>query len=589
LIKHINFNIKKVIPILVVLLLVMLYAIFSLYELNKKSYLDEVTQKYNSSYNIVLNQYKEFSEIFYTGIIKKINIVKYISNIENHSEIERDNIRLKIKKEIDSRKDILNKKHLLSFNIILSNRDIFFHYRYFESKNKKLSDKRKLFYLVKKTKEFQSSFEVGKRGAGYRFIYPLLDKNNNFLGMVELAFDASAITSTLMKQYDVLSNFFIKSSNFDTMSKAYLKYFKSSHHKGFVYDLRVLKELKKTSKKELKKLIPSKETINTLRKNFDKKTPQTIYDSNINSTFSSIPIINSVTKEVEAVLTIRAKGDTLKVVYKYYTFISLFLIFMFLSIFYIFYLYQQKNNKDKLLIVQSKQALMGEMLENIAHQWRQPLSVITTSASGLQLQKELNTLTDERFEEGLKTIQDSAIHLSNTIDDFRSFYKNETSESIFNIKDTIDKSLMLISSKFKNRDIQVIKKLENIDMYGYPNEMIQVLMNIFSNAKDAFEDKDDYSRIIIIEISKLNNEIEITIQDNAGGIPENIIDKIFEQRFTTKAEQDGTGIGLFMSKAMVEKAGGDLSVENREFMRDGDIYKGACFIITLPFTKENNV
>ena len=224
---------------------------------------------------------------------------------------------------------------------------------------------------------------------------------------------------------------------------------------------------------------------------------------------------------------------------------------------------------------------MGDMLENIAHQWRQPLSVITTSATAIQVEKELNTLNDKKLDDSINSIVNSAIHLSNTIDDFRSFYKNEAVATEFNLCEAIDKSLMLMSSKFKNREIEVIKKLEDINIVGFKNEMIQVFMNILSNAQDELQNINNQKRIIIIETKHTQDHIEISFQDNAGGVPNDIIDNIFIQNFTTKADQDGTGIGLFMSKNIIEKLNGTLEVENKEFKIDDNLYIGAKFTVTL--------
>ena len=239
------------------------------------------------------------------------------------------------------------------------------------------------------------------------------------------------------------------------------------------------------------------------------------------------------------------------------------------------------KEQEETIVKQEKRALMGDMLENIAHQWRQPLSVITTSATGIQVQKELNTLNDQKLDDSINSIVNSAFHLSNTIDDFRSFYKNEAVATEFNLCKAIDKSLMLMSSKFKNREIEVIKKLEDINIVGFKNEMIQVFMNILSNAQDELQNINNQKRIIIIETKHTQDHIEISFQDNAGGVPNDIIDNIFIQNFTTKADQDGTGIGLFMSKNIIEKLNGTLEVENKEFKIDDNLYIGAKFTVTL--------
>ena len=239
------------------------------------------------------------------------------------------------------------------------------------------------------------------------------------------------------------------------------------------------------------------------------------------------------------------------------------------------------NEKDKMLQQQSKMAAMGEMLENIAHQWRQPLSVISSASSGIKLQKEYGALSDKSLFESLDMITNSAQHLSRTIDDFRDFYKTDTSAKPFSLKQTFEKSLDLVSSKLKNRLITTSLDFDDVKIYGYQNEMIQVFMNLVKNSIDAFEDIDEETKVIIVTTKDQNDSVVVSVQDNAGGIPQNIIHKVFDQRFTTKGDKDGTGIGLYMSKLIVEKSKGTIDVENKEFTYNEKKYLGACFLIRL--------
>lgn len=242
------------------------------------------------------------------------------------------------------------------------------------------------------------------------------------------------------------------------------------------------------------------------------------------------------------------------------------------------------KTQDEILIQQSKMAAMGEMLENIAHQWRQPLSVITTSATGLKVQKEYQLLTDDMLNQGLESIVSYAEYLSNTIEDFRSFFKKDKKKQYFKIYEVIDKTLFLVASKFKNRNIEVVIEKTDLEISGYKNEFLQVIMNILNNARDALENLPlDTRRIILIDILHINNKAIITISDNAGGIPEDIIDKVFEQHFTTKEDDNGTGIGLYMSKEIIEKhMEGQLEVENKDLEYKGQKSTGASFSIILP-------
>lgn len=243
---------------------------------------------------------------------------------------------------------------------------------------------------------------------------------------------------------------------------------------------------------------------------------------------------------------------------------------------------QQLQINQQLLLQQSKLAAMGEMLENIAHQWKQPLSTITTLTSGILLNKEYNILDDNFLKEGLNNITNSAKYMSKTIDDFRDFYSNKVEKKEFDIEDSIEKALVLLSTKLVKKDIVIIKNLDNLKILGYKNELIQVYMNILSNAIDSLDDLEDEIKIIQINSKVENNKLILEFLDNAGGINEEIIDKIFDSHFTTKSEKQGSGIGLYMSKIIIDKSHGELKVSNKTFEYNSKTYKGANFMIILP-------
>ena len=243
---------------------------------------------------------------------------------------------------------------------------------------------------------------------------------------------------------------------------------------------------------------------------------------------------------------------------------------------------EKLTQREKLLIQQSKMAQMGEMLENIAHQWRQPLSVITTSATGLKVQQEFSVLTNEELIESLDSIVKAAVHLSVTIDDFRNFYKNDKEKKSFNLRVAVEKSLTLLSSKFKNQEIKFEIEVEDIEIYAFENELIQVFINILNNAKDELVKQDNQNRLIYIFAKKEKENISISFQDNAGGIKKELLAHIFENHFTTKEQEDGTGIGLYMSKLIIDKINGEIKASNEMIIYNNKTYEGAKFNITIP-------
>ena len=245
---------------------------------------------------------------------------------------------------------------------------------------------------------------------------------------------------------------------------------------------------------------------------------------------------------------------------------------------------KEKIENERIMIQQSKLSSMGEMIENIAHQWRQPLSTISTASTGTKLQKELNCLSDEQLISSLEVINNSAQYLSKTIDDFRNFFNsNNSKESEFDILDTYDKTLKLIEAQFVAKDIQIIKNINSYKLFSVENELIQVLINIFNNAKDIFITIHDTKRLIFIDTYEKNNNLCIEIKDSAGGVKEEIMDRIFEPYFTTKHKAKGTGIGFYMSQEIICKhLNGSLSVSNEEYSYEGSRYRGANFIIKIP-------
>ncbi len=249
----------------------------------------------------------------------------------------------------------------------------------------------------------------------------------------------------------------------------------------------------------------------------------------------------------------------------------------------------EKNKKQQALLEhQSRLAALGEMIGNIAHQWRQPLSIITTSISGLQLQDEMGIpITKESLSQTTNTIISHANYLSKTIDDFRDFIKNDNKkEESFRLSEVIELTTNLLSATLKSNNINLILNLDDTIIYdGYPNQLSQVILNIINNAKDAFYEKVQESKQIKIKTSKVENIFKIEISDNAGGISDEIKNKIFDPYFTTKHQSQGTGLGLYICANIIKKNfNGIIYIENVEYIIDATSYKGTNFVIELPIS-----
>lgn len=243
---------------------------------------------------------------------------------------------------------------------------------------------------------------------------------------------------------------------------------------------------------------------------------------------------------------------------------------------------------EEIMSRQSKMAAIGEMLENISHQWRQPLSVISVISTGTKLKNEMDDLEKEELSNSLDMINNTSQSLSKTIDKFRSFSNPNNTKSTFMIKDIIKYTLTLTKNKFDLDTIRIIEKIDDFELYNLKNELIQVLINILNNAIDALLDSKIDNKLIFIDTYEKKNFFSIVIKDNAGGIPSNILKRIFEPYFTTKHKSQGTGIGLYMSDTIIHKhLKGRIIVSNKEITFENKDYVGAEFEIQLPKTLNN--
>jgi len=234
----------------------------------------------------------------------------------------------------------------------------------------------------------------------------------------------------------------------------------------------------------------------------------------------------------------------------------------------------EKQKNEQLLIHQSRLASMGEMVANIAHQWRQPLTHLSYVNMNLKTAYEQEKLSPEYFDKKTKEINDQIEFMSHTIEDFSNFFKTDKKTEKFGVLKTFEKTHRLLIASFKHNsiDVEVLCKNE-LYVNSYENEFSQVLFNILNNAKQELIEKNILNPKIKVEISETNRNHILKISDNALGIDENIIDKIFEPYFTTK--DSGMGIGLYMSKVIIEQhMNGSLKVEN--------IPSGVSFEIFLP-------
>ena len=235
------------------------------------------------------------------------------------------------------------------------------------------------------------------------------------------------------------------------------------------------------------------------------------------------------------------------------------------------------RNQEKMMMHQSRQAAMGEMLESIAHQWRQPLNIIGLSCASLEMEHDLGINNDASFKEKMQIISKNINYMSDTIDDFRDFLNPNREAVYFDPKKTIEDVLEILAAQLKHNKIDfTLSQVEQIELYGIENEFKQVVFVLINNSKDAIKSLqknfESFSGKIEIRIAKKSNKSIVSFCDNGGGVPPDIIHSVFDPYFTTKFASSGTGIGLYMAKNIIEtQMQGSIKVKN--------IQNGCCFTI----------
>jgi len=719
---------KKLRSLFVFLLLIFLILSYVItnYSTNKfvNNELNNKSDSYLKVYKTVYNQYKEMSEVFCSGLVTMNQLDKKLLTYPQSSENVQKIIREKLYKNIQKRYKTLEEKHITSINIVLPDNTFLLVMKNPKRYNFQASELRTDISHVNKTNKPLDSFSIGMKGSGFRFLYPIFHKEK-YVGLLSFTFDASAITSSIMKQYYVLSNFFIKENYFTNDFLNTSKLYQPSHFKGYLNNSKVLKELKKSTREDINNLISTKSSQDKIYKNFSSLNVETIYDKEANLTVTTIPIINKIDKTIQATLTIGAKADYITSYLWIMYLINILIILIICLLLYLFYkiisekealklevkkktyqlqeindnlehkiekntqelkernneLLQQKNflnalietspvpffikniegnyinvnkvwseftgfskeeilnksvydvapkhiadvyynqdlkvfnleenpqvyesqvvnkntkiihevifyksaffndegevagligtlldltkikkleeekiKKEKLILEQSKFVQMGDMIGNIAHQWRQPLSLISTVTSGLKLDFELNKIEKENSIKNLQTVLDTVIYLSDTINQFSNFIKEDRILTKVKVQDRILEVLKILEASLKNNHININLQLnEETPLYVelVIGQLSQVLINIITNTKDAYViNKITTNRKIDIQSFKKDNFAYITIEDYAGGIKEDILSQIFDPYFTTKHQYHGTGLGLYICKDIIEK------------------------------------
>lgn len=237
---------------------------------------------------------------------------------------------------------------------------------------------------------------------------------------------------------------------------------------------------------------------------------------------------------------------------------------------------EKNRTQEKILMHQAKMAEIGSMVESIAHQWRQPLNILGLSMTRLNINMSLGNHND--MSKVIEIVEQQIDYMSQTIDDFRNFFKQDRLQTKVNVHHLITEVETLLGPLLASKKIVLIKKIDPmVEILVYHNELKQVLINIVNNAREAIEYTKSKKRQITVTCINDKHHCTISIEDSGGGVPHHIVDKIFDPYFTTKFESQGTGIGLYMAKMIIEKhCLGKLNIYNTA--------NGACFEIRLSHT-----
>ena len=465
-------------------------------------------------------------------------------------------------------------------------------------------------YSIKFTNQYQkfiSGFELGRVVHGFRYVFPIADNNGVHLGSVETSISSDYFIQAIQKTFDSIATSFIVDKTmteahlFDDTNSKYQPSFESDLYlslKEFEQQNTNLKtEFSNAIKQKINEKIANKELF-SIHNNVNGKTIlatfvpiRELHENKVAAyivSYKESPYIDEVESDFSLLVYLLSGG----IVVFYFLISKLLKSMRQIAIKKDEEIEREKilRQRDNLLYQQSKMASLGEMISNIAHQWRQPLNAISTAASGLRLQSELGILEQKDILKTSDNIVNYTQYLSKIIDEFRNFIKQDKTTTDVTIESILYKSILLIDSKIKNTGIEIINQNKlDLVINTYENELIQSIIKIIQNSIEALMKesvKDD--KIILIYTYTQDNELYISIQDSGHGIDEEYLPKVFEPYFTTKHQSQGVGLGLYVTYQIVtEQLKGNITVTNKHFIHNGNELYGAEFIVSIPIKNTN--
>jgi len=615
---------KFIIFLIFSLFLIANIIVYIITDLNQKqridNTLDSISDQLQTHFEIQIYHQTITADAAYQATISNKAVIDILKKVQDCSQNEKNILRKKLYNILLPDYKILQLKGVLQYQFNFKDNVTFLRMHKPSKFGDDLTKIRYSYTYVNKEHKIIRGLEQGKTVHGFRNVYPIFDENKNYLCAMEVSYSTDLIQKMLTDVSKIYTHFIvnkkvidIKAWKRDDFISTYTQSDENEHFmieqmKGHIND-KYLKQYKKLLKKH----------HDFIAEHIAKDKKFSLYEpvGDIAKVVSFYPIKNIKEKKTIAWLVAYDTNYFIKETLNNTLYIRIlsFIVFTILSFFIYFNLLQKELLKQKVqqktkelkninksleekiaqelekneqtqqqLFKSEKMASMGEMIGNIAHQWRQPLSIISTAATGMLVQKEFGELKDEQFIENCNIINDNSQYLSKTIDDFRDFIKGDKKVVLFNIQDTITSFLHLVEPSMKNHNISVIVNNDtNIQLLGHPNELIQCLINIYNNARDVLKTLQLEQNYVFLSIEETKELVTIIFKDNAGGISPEVLPKIFEPYFTTKHKSQGTGLGLHMTyNLIVMGMHGSIEASNTTYEYKSKTYTGAQFTIQIP-------
>jgi len=591
-------NIKGILFLIIVVVASKLF-VEAMIKTEKSHLISSESKKFDNSYKIIIDSYKKQSDLIFYNIINKPNILNQLENINELGAIEKHKIRNNLYNELLPLYDYLKSLNFRQMQIHLKDNTSFLRFHKPKIFGDSLEGVRHSVVFVNQVKKPIYGFEEGKIYNAYRFVYPLILEGKH-LGSIEFSISMNAIKKEIEKNNSFKVDFFINKKYVeDKVFENQLSNYKQDILlKDFLHDKNILsnsfnsiEQIVLTQDKNLNENLKSGENQSFIISNGNKYYFTYFYP--INSIIEGSSIAYLYFEE-----EISNLNEFISIVNISYVVLIIFVLFIF------YYIYKQdflnsklqesednvislhtqlleknellkeKYNQQKSTIIhQSRLAQMGEMFTMLNHQWKQPLNALSINNSMMMYLIENEPENKEDIKKVHSNITNSLNYMNETMNTFRDFYIKDINKSYFKVVDAIEDVLSIIDNKILKENIIVEKNLDkSIEINSYKNQLKQVIMAILTNSIDALEKKEN--KIIKISVEKLEKKINIKISDNGPGIEKDLEKVVFEAYFSTKDQKDGTGLGLYMSRLIVEES------LNGKLLYNGND-KGAVFDIDL--------